>query len=112
MLFQGGGCFDGDLGWVIDEQFGGFEVFKDVFIKVVLICFGSGWVWFSVIFQGSLLVESSGNQDSLLMNGNMLIFGLDVWEYVYYLKYQNCCLEYIGVFYNVIDWWEVVCCYV
>lgn len=57
--------------------------------------------------QGSLLVESSGNQDSPLMNGNTPILGLDVWEHAYYLKYQNRRPEYIGAFYNVIDWWEV-----
>ena len=57
--------------------------------------------------QGSLLVESSGNQDSPLMNGNTPILGLDVWEHAYYLKYQNRRPEYIGAFYNVIDWREV-----
>lgn len=104
---QGGGRPDGDLGRAIDEQLGGFEAFKDAFTKAALTRFGSGWAWLSVTPQGSLLVESSGNQDSPLMNGNTPILGLDVWEHAYYLKYQNRRPEYIGAFYNVIDWREV-----
>ena len=53
---------------------------------------------------GKLVVESSANQDSPLMHGNTPILGLDVWEHAYYLKYQNRRPEYIGAFYNVIDW--------
>lgn len=54
-----------------------------------------------------LVVESSGNQDSPLMKGHVPILGLDVWEHAYYLRYQNRRPEYIGAFYNVIDWAEV-----
>ncbi|MEW3497683.1 superoxide dismutase [Pseudomonas aeruginosa] len=104
---QGGGRPDGDLGRAIDEQLECFEAFKDAFTKAALTRFGSGWAWLSVTPQGSLLVESSGNQDSPLMNGNTPILGLDVWEHAYYLKYQNRRPEYIGAFYNVIDWREV-----
>jgi Fe-Mn family superoxide dismutase len=69
--------------------------------------FGSGWAWLSVTPQKTLVVESSGNQDSPLMHGNTPILGLDVWEHAYYLKYQNRRPEYIGAFYNVIDWAQV-----
>jgi Fe-Mn family superoxide dismutase len=54
-----------------------------------------------------LIVESTGNQDSPLMEGNTPILGLDVWEHAYYLKYQNRRPEYIGAFFNVVDWKEV-----
>ena len=54
-----------------------------------------------------VVVESTGNQDSPLMEGNTPILGLDVWEHAYYLKYQNRRPEYIGAFFNVIDWNEV-----
>ena len=61
--------------------------------------------------SGKLSVESSPNQDSPLMkgigSGNTPILGLDVWEHAYYLKYQNRRPEYIGAFYNVVDWNEV-----
>ena len=104
---RGGGEPDGALARAIDTELGGHAAFREAFTKAALTRFGSGWAWLSVTPQGSLLVESSGNQDSPLMNGNTPILGLDVWEHAYYLKYQNRRPEYIGAFYNVIDWREV-----
>ncbi|MGE8058152.1 superoxide dismutase [Pseudomonas sp. NPDC089547] len=104
---QGGGEPQGQLAQAISSQLGGFEAFKDAFTKAALTRFGSGWAWLSVTPQKTLVVESSGNQDSPLMHGNTPVLGLDVWEHAYYLKYQNRRPEYIGAFYNVIDWAEV-----
>ncbi|WP_070884342.1 superoxide dismutase [Pseudomonas sp. D1-3] len=107
MSTNGGGEPQGDLKAAIDSQLGGFEAFKEAFTKAALTRFGSGWAWLSVTPQKKLVVESTGNQDSPLMNGNMPILGLDVWEHAYYLRYQNRRPEYIGAFYNVVDWAEV-----
>lgn len=108
---RGGGEPDGALRAAIDADLGGFEAFKEAFTKAALTRFGSGWAWLSVNREGKLVVESSGNQDSPLMagllSGNTPILGLDVWEHAYYLKYQNRRPEYIGAFYNVVDWQEV-----
>ncbi len=107
MSTSGGGEPQGDLKAAIDSQLGGFEAFKEAFTKAALTRFGSGWAWLSVTPQKKLVVESTGNQDSPLMNGNTPILGLDVWEHAYYLRYQNRRPEYIGAFYNVVDWAEV-----
>ncbi|KAB0548141.1 superoxide dismutase [Pseudomonas argentinensis] len=107
MSTNGGGEPQGDLKAAIDSQLGGFEAFKEAFTKAALTRFGSGWAWLSVTPQKKLVVESTGNQDSPLMNGNTPILGLDVWEHAYYLRYQNRRPEYIGAFYNVVDWAEV-----
>jgi Fe-Mn family superoxide dismutase len=107
MSAKGGGQPEGALKNAIDAQLGGFELFKEAFTKAALTRFGSGWAWLSVTPQKQLVVESTGNQDSPLMNGNTPILGLDVWEHAYYLRYQNRRPEYIGAFYNVIDWGEV-----
>ncbi|WP_017904308.1 superoxide dismutase [Pseudomonas asplenii] len=103
----GGGEPEAALGQAINEQLGGFEAFKEAFTKAALTRFGSGWAWLSVTPDKKLVVESSGNQDSPLMNGNTPILGLDVWEHAYYLLYQNRRPEYINAFYNVINWPEV-----
>ena len=104
---QGGGEPDGALARAIDAELGGHAAFREAFTKAALTRFGSGWAWLSVTPAGQLVVESSANQDSPLMQGNTPILGLDVWEHAYYLKYQNRRPEYIGAFYNVIDWSEV-----
>jgi len=103
----GGGEPQGSVAKAIDEQLGGFDAFKEAFTKAALTRFGSGWAWLSVTPEKKLVVESSGNQDSPLMNGNTPILGLDVWEHAYYLLYQNRRPEYINAFYNVVDWAEV-----
>ena len=104
---SGGGEPAGELAAAIDAELGGFAAFKEAFTKAALSRFGSGWAWLSVTPQRTLVVESSANQDSPLMHGNTPILGLDVWEHAYYLHYQNRRPEYIGAFYNVIDWDEV-----
>lgn len=104
---QGGGEPQGALAGAIDAELGGLAAFREAFTKAALTRFGSGWAWLSVTRAGKLVVESSANQDSPLMQGNTPILGLDVWEHAYYLKYQNRRPEYIGAFYNVIDWSEV-----
>ena len=104
---QGGGAPGARVGAAIDADLGGLDTFKEAFTKAALSRFGSGWAWLSVTPQKKLVVESSPNQDSPLMNGNTPILGLDVWEHAYYLLYQNRRPEYINAFYNVINWAEV-----
>lgn len=107
----GGGTPQGALAQAIDRDLGGFDAFKDAFTKAALTRFGSGWAWLVVRPDGRLAVESSGNQDSPLMqgigSGATPILGLDVWEHAYYLRYQNRRPEYIAAFYNVVNWAEV-----
>ncbi|WP_313346136.1 superoxide dismutase [Stenotrophomonas sp.] len=107
MAPNAGGKPVGDVAKAIETQLGGFDTFKDAFTKAALTRFGSGWAWLSVTPDKKVVVESSANQDSPLENGNTPILALDVWEHAYYLKYQNRRPEYIGAFFNVVDWNEV-----
>jgi len=104
---NGGGAPVGEVAQAIDRDLGGFEAFKDAFTKAALTRFGSGWAWLCVTPDKKLVVQSSANQDSPLMDGFVPVLTLDVWEHAYYLKYQNRRPEYIAAFYNVIDWNEV-----
>lgn len=104
---QGGGEPIKQIAEAIDRDIGGFEKFKETFTKAALTRFGSGWAWLSVTPEKKVIVESSANQDSPLMNGNIPVLALDVWEHAYYLKYQNRRPEYIAAFYNVVNWEEV-----
>ncbi len=94
----------GQLIRAINNDFGGFDQFKEQFAKAATGRFGSGWAWLSLNENGKLLVESTPNQDSPLMSGNIPILGLDVWEHAYYLKYQNKRPDYIDAFWKVVNW--------
>lgn len=109
---SGGGAPQGELAAAIEREVGGFDAFKDAFTKAAVSRFGSGWAWLSLGADGKLLVESTANQDSPLMHGNLPVLGLDVWEHAYYLLYQNRRPEYIAAFYNVVNWGEVARRYV
>jgi Fe-Mn family superoxide dismutase len=101
---NGGGEPDGELKKAIEENFDSFENFKNLFSETALKHFGSGWSWLVVTPDKKLKVYSLPNQDNPLMNGDLSIMGLDVWEHAYYLKYQNRRNEYIQNWWNVVNW--------
>lgn len=103
---KGGGEPKGDLARALAERFGSFATFKETFTDTALKVFGSGWAWLVRRADGTLAVEPSANQDSPIMRGadTTLLLGLDVWEHAYYLKYQNRRADYIGAWFNVVDW--------
>ena len=101
-----GGEPSGGLSEAITSTFGSFAAFKEKFAAAAAGRFGSGWAWLA-LDKGKLVVESSPNQDSPLMEGRTPILGLDVWEHAYYLNYQNRRPDYITAFWNVVNWTEV-----
>ena len=101
-----GGAPTGAIADAITGSFGGFDKFKEEVKKAGVGRFGSGWAW--VIDQGGkLVIESTPNQDSPLMEGKKVVFGVDVWEHAYYLKYQNRRPDYIDAWWNVVNWTEI-----
>ncbi|MEO8483586.1 MAG: superoxide dismutase [Acidobacteriota bacterium] len=101
-----GGAPTGAIAEVISASFGGFDSFKEQMNKAGVGRFGSGWAWL-VDAGGKLAIESSANQDNPMMEGKRPIFGIDVWEHAYYLKYQNRRPDYLAAWWNVINWDEV-----
>jgi superoxide dismutase, Fe-Mn family len=98
-----GGAPTGAIAQAINATFGGFDSFKEQMNKAGVGRFGSGWVW--LIDQGGkLAIESTANQDNPGMEGKKAIFGIDVWEHAYYLKYQNRRPDYLAAWWNVVNW--------
>ncbi len=108
---KGAGKPSGELAAAIDKKFGSFDKFKEEFNNAGATRFGSGWAWLIVTEGGELKVTSTPNQDNPLMDvaevKGFPLLGLDVWEHAYYLKYQNRRPDYIGAFWNVVNWDEV-----
>lgn len=104
-----GGSPSGALAAAIDSTFGSLDAMKTKFADAATTRFGSGWAWLYVE-GGALKIGSTANQDSPLMGSAIAgiagtpILGLDVWEHAYYLHYQNRRPDYIGAFWNVVDW--------
>jgi Fe-Mn family superoxide dismutase len=98
-----GGAPTGAIGEAITSTFGGFDTFKEQMNKAGVGRFGSGWAWL-IDVGGKLVIESTANQDSPLMEGKKPIIGIDVWEHAYYLKYQNRRPDYLAAWWNVINW--------
>jgi len=101
-----GGAPSGAIADAINAAFGGFDKFKEEFKKAAVGRFGSGWAWV-VDNGGKIAIESTPNQDNPMMDGRKPVFGIDVWEHAYYLKYQNRRPDYIDAWWNVVNWNEV-----
>ena len=107
---DGGGEPDGDLAAAIAAAFGSFSDFKAKLKEAGVNQFGSGWSW--LVHDGSgLAVVGSANQDTPLSDGRTPLLGVDVWEHAYYLKYQNKRADYVGAWFNTINWKAVAARY-
>jgi superoxide dismutase, Fe-Mn family len=99
----GGGEPSGDLAAAVDDTFGSFAELKSLMNDTGVKRFGSGWSW--LVWDGTgLAVYSTANQDSPLMQSDVPLLGIDVWEHAYYLKYQNRRPEYLEAWWNVVNW--------
>jgi Fe-Mn family superoxide dismutase len=104
IMKPGGGAFGGRIADAVKGTFGSVDAFKEQMNKAGLGRFGSGWAWLVQTSDGKLVVESTANQDSPLMEGKWPVLGIDVWEHAYYLKYQNRRADYLTAWWNVINW--------
>ncbi|MCE2902266.1 MAG: superoxide dismutase [Gemmatimonas sp.] len=103
MAPNAGGEPTGALGAAMTTAFGSFAAFKEQLQAAGMGRFGSGWAWL-ISTEGALSIMSTPNQDNPLMEGKHALLGVDVWEHAYYLKYQNRRADYLGAWWNVVNW--------
>ena len=102
----GGGDPSGALGQAIGDTFGDADQLKAAMNDTGVKRFGSGWTW--LVWDGTgLSVYSTTNQDSPIMQNDVPLLGIDVWEHAYYLRYQNRRPDYLGAWWDVVNWDEV-----
>jgi Fe-Mn family superoxide dismutase len=103
---DGGGEPDGALASAISDTFDSVDNLKQQINDGGVKRFGSGWTW--LVWDGTgLAVYSTANQDSPIMQSDVPLLGIDVWEHAYYLKYQNRRPDYLEAWWNVVNWAEV-----
>ncbi|MEM7166857.1 MAG: superoxide dismutase [Planctomycetota bacterium] len=105
---DGGGAPEGELAAAIDDAFGSFASFQQHFAANTATIQGSGWGWlcYNPVSKG-VVFQTTANQDNPVKLGLTPLVGLDVWEHAYYLKYQNKRPDYIGAWWNVVNWQQV-----
>ena len=101
---NGGGEPKGELLAALEKSFGNFTGFKEQLSKTSVTQFGSGWGWLVKKKDGTLAVVQTGNAANPLTAGDVPLLTCDVWEHAYYLKYQNRRADYVGSWWNVINW--------
>ena len=105
-ILRKGVPFKGEFAEALAADMNGFDNFKACFSSAAAGVFGSGWAWLTWD-AGKFEIITTANQDSPLSLNKVPLIGLDVWEHAYYLKYQNRRPDYIGAFFEVIDWEKV-----
>ncbi len=125
MRNNGGGHYNHELFWkcmtpmpnsqpygkllaAIEKDFGSVDKMKTLLTDAAKSRFGSGWAWVVFTNDKKIVVCSTPNQDNPLMDiadvKGFPLFGLDVWEHAYYLKYQNRRADYIDNFWKILNW--------
>ena len=103
---DGGGEPEGELKAAIDDLWSGTDALKQAINDAGVKRFGSGWTW--LIWDGTgLAVKSTANQDSPVLDSDVPLLGIDVWEHAYYLNYQNRRPDYLAAWWDVVNWDEV-----
>lgn len=104
----GGGAPNGELGKMIDRDFGSFAIFQEKFNTVTTGVQGSGWGWLGLNKGAKRLeIATTANQDPLSTQGLIPLFGVDVWEHAYYLQYKNVRADYVKAVWQILNWGQI-----
>lgn len=97
----------GLLAQAIDEQFGSFETFKEMFTAAAVTLFGSGWAWLASDSDGKLHILQESNAGNPVTNGMKPLMCFDVWEHAYYVDYRNRRPDHITAMWQILNWQEI-----
>ena len=101
---KGGGQPKGSLGEAVNKKFGSFDAFKEAFTKSAVGNFGSGWTWLVKKADGTVDIVNTSNAATPLTGADKPLLTCDVWEHAYYVDYRNRRPDYVGAFWNLVNW--------
>jgi Fe-Mn family superoxide dismutase len=101
---NGGSEPTGAVAEAINKQFGSFEEFKSAFTEKAVTNFGSGWTWLVKNADGSIELYNTSNAGTPMTEGKTALLTVDVWEHAYYIDYRNARPNYLGAFWNLVNW--------
>ncbi|WP_068083564.1 superoxide dismutase [Novosphingobium rosa] len=92
------------LAGAIKRDFGNHDALLDELAKVTAGEFGSGWGWL-VLENGKLRVTATSNAGNPMMDNQIPLLVIDVWEHAYYLDVQNRRSDYVNaVTRSLLNW--------
>jgi Fe-Mn family superoxide dismutase len=99
-----GGEPTGALAEAINRKFASFAAFKEAFTKSAVGNFGSGWTWLVKKADGGVDIVNTSNAATPLTTADKPLLTCDVWEHAYYVDYRNKRPDYVGAFWNLVNW--------
>ena len=93
---------------LLEEYFGGFDKFRDIFAANAAGIQGSGWsilAW-DTLGRRPVLIQLY-DQQAQLPAGQVPLLMLDMWEHAFYLQYKNVKPDYVKAWWNVVNWADV-----
>jgi len=103
---NGGGTPSGALADAINEKWGDFDKFKEVFQTSALANYDSGWTWLVKKADGSLDIDNIGAAGTPLRTAVKPLLCVDVKEQAYYIEYRNKRLKFFEAFLNRMANWD------
>jgi len=103
----GGGAPSGDVAALLDRDLGGFQKFREEWVKIGAGRFGSGYVWL-VLDGGKAKILDTPNAETPLTTPAVPLLTTDVWEHAYYLDHRNNRNAFLEVFLDKLVNWDFV----
>ena len=94
----------GKFNEVIQQRFDSLDGFKKEFAKFATDLFGSGWTWLVLDPDNQLEIINTYNAENPLTQQKIPLLTCDVWEHAYYIDYRNSRPDYLGAFWNIVNW--------
>ena len=101
---KGGGAPAGKLADAINAKWGSFDAFKEAFTKSAVGNFGSSWTWLVKKADGSVDIVNTSNAATPITTSDVPLITCDLWEHAYYIDYRNRRPDYLGAFWNLVNW--------
>jgi Fe-Mn family superoxide dismutase len=102
---KGGGKPGGAIADLIQKQYGSFDRFKQVFTEVANSLPGTGWtVLYYDVENGNLQLMTFENHFMNHIAELPILMIVDEFEHAYYLQYKNKRADYVGAWWNVVNW--------
>jgi Fe-Mn family superoxide dismutase len=101
---NGGGEPTGALADAIAKKWGSFAAFKEAFTKSAIGNFGSSWTWLVKKADGSLDIVNTSNAATPITGTDVPLLTCDLWEHAYYIDYRNRRPDYLGGWWNLVNW--------